>query len=383
MYVSGVFRFMNRHTKIEFNNKLVSFDINNLPKQVKPAMMYIVLDYVYMKMKANLDRKILLIDESWSLLSRTEDASYIFEIVKTCRKFNMGLLLINQEVEGLLNSQAGKSVLANSAYTLLMRQKPAVIDNICATFNLSPSEREHLLTAAVGEGLLMMEDDHSKIKVVASPAEHKIITTNADEIKDIEDNDKVFRKLKIKGRNITIDLDLSKGYFKKDKLNQEELKYLLDEGFKVSKHKAIGSKTYSEYLVKQRFNESLGHAFVIYDIKNFLEKNKIKVELFTTREADLVFEIKGKTYAIEVETGSVMTNMIKFKEKIEQLNNKYDKNWFFVVTNIHNVKKYRKFGRTIDQRYLTNFMRKLKKIDIENMVEEVKLSSIKKKKNQI
>ncbi|MBU0761377.1 MAG: ATP-binding protein, partial [Nanoarchaeota archaeon] len=130
MYVSGVFRFMNKHTNIEFNNRFVCFDIGNMPSQVKPAIMFMVLDYIYMKMKKDLDRKILLIDEAWSLLSRTKDAGYIFEIVKTCRKYNLGLLLINQEVEGLLNSQAGKSVLANSAYTLLMRQKPAVIDSI-------------------------------------------------------------------------------------------------------------------------------------------------------------------------------------------------------------------------------------------------------------
>ena len=362
MYVTGVFKFMNRHTKIKFNNNLVCFDINNLPKQVKPAIMFIVLDYVYMKMKANLDRKILLIDESWSLLSRTEDASYIFEIVKTCRKFNMGLLLINQEVEGLLNSQAGKSVLANSAYTLLMRQKPAVIDNICSTFNLSPSEKEHLLTATVGEGLLLMEDDHSKIRVVASPEEHRIITTNADELKEVkEESERVKKTLNIKGKNITIDLDLENGYFKKRNLNKEEIKYLLDEGFKLSKHKALDSKKYENYLVKQRFNESLTHAFVCYDIKKYLEKNKVKVDLITTRDADLVLEIKGKTYAIEVETGKVMTNMNKFKEKIVQLNKSYDKNWFFIVTNKNLVQKYRKFGETIDPRWLKDFLKKLVK----------------------
>jgi len=43
-----------------------------MPKQVKPTIMFLVLDYIYMKMKSDLTRKILLIDESWSLLSRTE-----------------------------------------------------------------------------------------------------------------------------------------------------------------------------------------------------------------------------------------------------------------------------------------------------------------------
>ena len=150
MYVNGVFSFLNRQTKINFDNRFVCFDIGNLPKQVKPTMMFLVLDYVYMKMKQDLERKVLVIDEAWSLLSRAEDASYIFEIVKTCRKFNLALFLINQEVEGMVQSEAGKSILANSSYTILMRQKPAVIESIQEVFHLSNAERTFLLTAAVG-----------------------------------------------------------------------------------------------------------------------------------------------------------------------------------------------------------------------------------------
>jgi len=66
MYVDGVFSFFNKKTNINFNNNLVCFDIGKMPSQIKPAIMFLVLDYIYMKMKANLDRKILLIDESWS-----------------------------------------------------------------------------------------------------------------------------------------------------------------------------------------------------------------------------------------------------------------------------------------------------------------------------
>ncbi len=189
LYVTGVFSFLNRHTKINFKNRFVCFDIGNMPKQVKPAIMFLVLDYVYMKMKSSLERKLLVIDEAWSLLSRTEEASYIFEIVKTCRKFNLGLFLINQEVGDMLNSKAGRSVLANSSYTLLLRQKPAVIKDVQTTFHLSDSEKNFLLTASVGEGILLMENEHSKIRIVASEEEHKQITTNADEIlKDKKDN---------------------------------------------------------------------------------------------------------------------------------------------------------------------------------------------------
>lgn len=351
MYVDGVFSFFNKKTNINFNNNLVCFDIGKMPSQIKPAIMFLVLDYIYMKMKANLDRKILLIDESWSLLSRAEEAGYIFEIVKTCRKFNLGLLLINQEVEGLLDSKAGKSVLANSAYTLLMRQKPAVIDNICKTFNLSSNERNYLLTAGIGEGILIMEDDHSEIKIISSPEEHKLITTNPDEINKIEKQKK--------SRNIKISVDEDKRFFRKSELKKEEIKFLMEKGYKLEKRKSIVTNKKEEFLLLPRHNESSTHLFVIYDLKEYLEKNKIEVEIYATKKPDIVFEFNGEKIAIEVETGSTLSKISRMKEKLDVLK-KYDK-WFFVVTDRNRIKDYKKFGESVDVRYLKqriNFLRR-------------------------
>jgi len=354
MYVSGVFGFMNRQTNIKFNKGLICFDIGNMPKQIKPVVMFLVLDYVYMKMKANLDRKILLIDEAWSLLSRTEDASYIFEIVKTCRKFNMGLLLINQEVEDLFNSRAGKSVLANSSYTMLLRQKPSVIKSISEAFHLSPSEREHILTANVGEGLLIMEDEHSKIKIIASPEEHKLITTKADEI--------LLNKIpKRNSGQAKINVDLDVRFYRRKDLNKDEAEYLLKQKYQSFEIKSITLGKNEKFILKPRHNESLNHMFITYDIAEFLEKKNIKVNKYTTQKPDILFNFKGKNYAIEVETGSVLTNKKKFMQKVKQLNNNYGKRWLFVVTNRNLVKKYGKFGKAVDKRYIGNYLKRLLK----------------------
>lgn len=352
MYVSGVFSFMNRQTNINFKKGLVCFDIGNMPRQVKPTIMFLVLDYVYMKMKADLSKKILLIDEAWSLLGRTEDASYVFEIVKTCRKFNLGLLLINQEVEGLFNSQAGKSVLANSSYTLLMRQKPAVIRDICHTFHLSSAEKQHLLTCGIGEGLLIMEDDHTKIKVKASPEEHKVITSNPNEVIERKKAKKESERLEQKPtKEIKIDINDCFGCFKFNKLKKEEIKFLLNKKYKVSVQKPMSKSKKQKFLIRPRKNESDKHFFTIHIIKEYLEKKKIKVQTFATRKPDLVFTLKGKKIAIEVETGSMLTRRKVFEEKVKELNKNYDK-WFFVVTDPNKIKDYRKYGRSIDLRYL-------------------------------
>jgi conjugal transfer ATP-binding protein TraC len=358
MYVSGVFSFMNKETNINFDNNLVCFDIGNMPKQVKPAVMFMVLDYVYMKMKSDLSKKILLIDEAWSLLGRTEDASYIFEIVKTCRKFNLGLLLINQEVEGLFQSQAGKSVLANSAYTLLMRQKPAVIKDVCNAFHLSTAEKQHLLTCGIGEGLLIMEDDHSKITVKASPEEHKVITTNPNEKEEQEEAKVETKRLESPKKEVKIDVDDNFGCYEYSKLKKEERDFLLRKKYKVSEQKSMTSRIKKKYLIRPAHNESDKHFFTIHDIKIYLEKKGIDVKTFVTKKPDLTFEKDGKKWAIEVETGSMLTRKKVFEEKVKELNKNYNR-WTFVLLDKNQMKKYQQYGGTIDVRYLREKLGKI------------------------
>jgi len=377
LYVNGVFAFLNKHTKINFNNGFVCFDIGTMPKQVQPSMMFLVLDYVYSKMKGDLNRKLLVIDEAWSLLSKTREASYIFEIVKTCRKFNLGLFLINQEVEDMINSKAGRSVLANSSYTLLLKQKPAVIDNIQKTFHLSNQERISLLTAMIGEGLLIIEDEHSKIKIVASKNEHNLITTNADEIlKNNQEHKQVKTKQKKQVKKITkkpkknpkrkskkrikkqqeeikINVDADKGLFKLNELNKHEIKYLMKKHYKEFSAYSTLSNKKEKYLIRPRFNESPQHYFLIHDLASYIKKFTNKVQLFQTKKPDIIFKINNKEYAIEVETGKALKYHPKqLKEKVEQLNKIYKDKWFFVVTAKKLAAKYNKLGRTHDKRYV-------------------------------
>ncbi len=369
MYVNGVFSFMNKHTQINFNNKFICLDIGNLPKQIKPTIMFLILDYVYTKMREDLNRKLLVIDEAWTLLSRAKEASYIFEIVKTCRKFNLGLFLINQEVEDMLNSKAGRSVLANSSYTLLLKQKPAVIDDIQKTFHLSNTERISLLTAMIGEGLLIMEDEHSKIKIVASDQEHNLITTNADEIlknnkqkkpKKQKQKVKTSKPKKLKKQNkeeIKINVDADKGLFKLKKLNKHEINYLLKKHYKEFSAYSIMSNKKEKYLIRPRFNESPQHFFLIKDIADYLKKfNSVeKIQFFETKKPDIIFKIGNKEFAIEVETGKFLKhNEKRLKERIKRLNKIHGDRWFFVMTNRKLTPKYSKFGPTYHKLSIKN-----------------------------
>ncbi|MFA5061397.1 MAG: DUF87 domain-containing protein [Candidatus Pacearchaeota archaeon] len=347
IYVDGVFSFLNRHTNIDFQNDFVCFDIGNMPKQVKPTIMFLVLDYVYMKMKKDIQRKLLVIDEAWSLLGHAEEASYIFEIVKTCRKFNMGLFLINQEVEGMLNSQAGRSALANSSYTILLRQKPAVIEGVQKVFHLSNVERIALLTAGVGEGILLMEDEHSELKIVASSEEHKQITTNADEIleNEIEEENET--------KKINVQVDASQRVHLTKNLSKAEKEYLSKKRFVEEDYKSIFSNKKEKYLIKPRFNETAPHCFLTFDIFNYLKQKDGIRNILTpeTKKPDITFMINNKEYGIEIETGKLLkTNKKALMEKIDRNNKEYSDRWFFVVTNRKIASKYAKIAQTKDKR---------------------------------
>ena len=344
MYVNGVFSFLNKQTSLDFNNNFVCFDIGNLPKQVKPAIMFLVLDYIFTKMRRSFDRKLLVISEAWSLLSRTEDASYILSIVKTCRKFNLGLFLINQEVENMLDSQAGRSVLANTSYTLLLRQKPAMIKSVQNVFHLSEAEKILLLTARPGEGLLLMENEHSEINITASKKEHEIITTNADELL-VQKKESIIKSKKIPNKI----KPGQKAYLKKE-LGEAELKFLQTSGFKEVKEKSISEKN-EVYLVIEDKNESPSHIICIKEISDYLKQFTQDIQTYRSVKPDLVFDANGNEFAIEVETGK-MNNLGRLREKVRNLKKYYGENWYFFVTNRNLFKYYSKFGKVLNKRTL-------------------------------
>jgi hypothetical protein len=112
----------------------------------------------------------------------------------------------------------------------------------------------------------------------------------------------------------------------------------------------VAANNKEEFLLQPRHNESLTHCFAVYDIAEYLEKKGFKVEKYATKKPDLVFKKGNKLWAIEVETGAVLTKESRMKEKMEVLN-KYDK-MLFVVTDRNKVSHYKRFGESVDLRYL-------------------------------
>ncbi len=56
--------------------------------------------------------------------------------------------------------------------------------------------------------------------------------------------------------------------------------------------------------------------------------------------------IKKKVYALEIETGNLLSKKVQLKAKVTTLNRKYGKRWMFVVSNQEDLPLYRKWGKS-------------------------------------
>jgi len=74
-------------------------------------------------------------------------------------------------------------VVNNAATQILLRQSPQAIDLVAEAFRLSAGEREFLLSAPQGEGLLAASaSDRVAFKTVASGFEHELATTSPEHL---------------------------------------------------------------------------------------------------------------------------------------------------------------------------------------------------------
>lgn len=177
--LSGIF---SAHSNIKLNNHFIVFSVRDLADQLKPLAMYLILDYIWTQVKSTLKKRLLIVDEAWYMMKDQASGTFLVEMAKRARKYYLGVTTITQDVEDFLAIERGREIISNSSIQVLFKQAPSSIDIIGATFNLSEGEKRLLLSAGVGQGLFFAGANHVAMRVVGSPEEHQLITSNPQEI---------------------------------------------------------------------------------------------------------------------------------------------------------------------------------------------------------
>lgn len=182
-FVKGSFRgIFDQHTNIDLKNPFTVFSVKDLEESLRPIAMFVILDFIWTRIKRTLKKRILIVDEAWHMMRYPDTAQFLYSVAKRSRKYWLGLTTITQDVEDFLSRDIGKAIVTNSALRLLMKQSPAAVDAVGEIFKLSEGEKQLLLASDVGEGIFFAGSNHAAIRVVASEFEHGLITSKPEEV---------------------------------------------------------------------------------------------------------------------------------------------------------------------------------------------------------
>ncbi|WP_043844205.1 VirB4 family type IV secretion system protein [Amycolatopsis taiwanensis] len=184
-FVEGVFKqLFDGPTTTNPEGHLVVFSLRDLPDELKGIGTLLTLDAVWRRVSNPAIRRprLVVVDEAWLLMKEKSGAEFLFRMAKASRKHWAGLTVATQDTADVLGSDLGKAVVANAATQILLRQASQAIDEITQTFDLSAGERQFLLSADRGQGLLSAGTQRVAFQSIASPTEHYLVTSNPAEL---------------------------------------------------------------------------------------------------------------------------------------------------------------------------------------------------------
>lgn len=182
-YIKGSFRgIFDQKSNINIHNAFTVFSVKELEDELRPIAMFLILDFIWTRIRKDLKKRILVVDEAWYFMKYKDSGSFLHSMSKRARKYYLGITTITQDVEDFLHNDYGKAIVTNSSIQFLMKQSTAAIPVLAEVFYLSEGEKRLLVSADVGEGLFFAGQNHVALRVIASQEEHEVITTNPEEL---------------------------------------------------------------------------------------------------------------------------------------------------------------------------------------------------------
>ncbi len=186
-FTEGTFKgLFDQPTNFELDAGFSVFSVRDLEDNLRPIAMYMVLNYVWQRVRFDMKKRIMIIDEAWWMMQYEDSAKFLYALAKRARKYYLGLTVISQDVEDFLDSKYGRSVVNNSSMQILMKQSTAAIEKVANVFGLTEGEKFLLLECEVGEGLFFAGLNHVAIKVIASYTEDQLITTSPQQLLELQ-----------------------------------------------------------------------------------------------------------------------------------------------------------------------------------------------------
>lgn len=188
-YVNGSASSFNGPTNVNLDNKYIVMDVSRLTEEMLPIGMFIALDYVWDKAREDRTaKKVVFMDEGWKMIGPSaspQAATFALEVFKVIRGYGGSAIIATQDLNDFLalgDGKFGKGVINNSKTKIVMRVEAKEADALAEALDLTDVETHTITQMKKGNGLVLANSNHVFIKVQASETEHKLITTDREDL---------------------------------------------------------------------------------------------------------------------------------------------------------------------------------------------------------
>lgn len=185
-YVKGTVDIFSHRSNINIENNFIVYNIKDIGPGLMESGLQVAMDHIWNKMIENSyrhKRTWVYVDEIHLLLKSDKSAANLVNIWKRARKWNGIPTAITQNVEDLLKTEAARTLLNNSPFTLVLGQTDINRQQLSGILNISPNEQRYISRPKPGTGLLVtangkipVEDDFPRGSKL-----YKLMTTRPDE----------------------------------------------------------------------------------------------------------------------------------------------------------------------------------------------------------
>ena len=157
LFTEGSLNTFAKPTNVDTNNRLISYDILDLGKQLMPIGMLVVLDSILNRITANRakgKKTFIFIDEIYLLFQHEYSANFLFTLWKRVRKYGAFATGITQNVDDLLQSHTARTMLANSEFIVMLNQASTDRTELAKLLNISDRQMSYITDVEAGHGLI-------------------------------------------------------------------------------------------------------------------------------------------------------------------------------------------------------------------------------------
>ena len=157
LFTEGSLNIFAHETNVNVNNRIISYDIQSLGKQLKTMGLLVITDAIINKVNQNwLQRKRthIFIDEFHIVFENEYSASFFNSAWRQFRKRDGFPTGVTQNVEYLLDSVQASTMLSNSEFIVMLNQAFQDRTRLAELLNISDEQLSYITNAQAGCGLI-------------------------------------------------------------------------------------------------------------------------------------------------------------------------------------------------------------------------------------